>query len=31
MDFYEPLQAEKVYHIYNRSNNKDLMFTKIDK
>ena len=30
MDFYEPLQAEKVYHIYNRSNNQDLMFPKTE-
>ncbi len=30
MDFYEPLQAEKIYHIYNRSNNKDLMFPKTE-
>lgn len=30
MNFYEPLEAEKVYHIYNRSNNKDIMFSKPD-
>ncbi|TAF66699.1 MAG: hypothetical protein EAZ55_05735 [Cytophagales bacterium] len=30
MDFYAPMQAEKVYHIYNRSNNKDLLFPKIE-